>query len=405
MAEVEKAIDTKNKKTNEFMAKRNVVGVGVGYKNKLGENTGDPSVVVLVQQKKPAAALTEEDMIPSEVNGTKTDVVEIGVLRAQGLNPKAEFRPVIQPGISLAHYMVGAGTFGAVVRDNATGEKLILSNNHVLANSNDAQAGDSILQPSSMDGGMIPSDVVANLLSFRRLAYIEDATVDDGGGSSPAPDPGETDPGPDTGGPDPSPQPDPDDDGNGFMGFLIALANLLARLTGSSKRAQAVSSTMAAQAVNVARAQSITGGSPAEVPFMAQASLDNLMDVALARPVNTGAVSDEILQIGRITGTKAPDLGMELEKFGRTTGYTTGRISLLDATVNVQYDTLAGTRTARFVGQVITTSMSKSGDSGSLVVSQADKQAVGLLFAGSEFASIFTPIDRVLSTLNVSLLQ
>lgn len=395
MAEVEQAIQTKNKKTGEFMAKRNVVGVGVGFKNKLGENTGDPSVVVLVQQKKPPSALTEDDLIPKEVDGLKTDVVEIGILRAQGLNPKAEFRPVIQPGISLAHYMVGAGTFGAVVRDNTTGDRLILSNNHVLANSNDAQPGDSILQPGALDGGMIPSDVVAYLHSFRRLAYIEDAPPDDGTDDPAPPPPGNNRP--------PAPPPPDNNDGGSFIDFLIGLANLLARLTGSNKRAQAVPQAPAAQAATLARAQSLTAGSPAELPFVAQAALDNLMDAALARPVNPGAVSDEILGIGRVIGTRAPELGMELEKFGRTTGYTTGNVSLLDATVNVQYDTLAGTRTARFVGQVITSPMSKSGDSGSLVVSTADKQAVGLLFAGSEFATIFTPIDRVLSTLNVSL--
>ena len=398
MAEVEKAIQTKNNKTQEFMAKRNVVGVGVGFKNKLGENTGDPSVVVLVQQKKPVAALTDDDMIPSEVDGTKTDVVEIGVLRAQGINPKAEFRPIIQPGISLAHYMVGAGTFGAVVRDNATGDKFILSNNHVLANSNGASVGDSILQPGSLDGGMIPSDVVANLYDFRRLAYIEEATTEDDSGN----DSDTTTP--DTGGTGGTDTTTPvEDEESGFIDFLIALANWLAKVTGASKRAQAVSAAMASQALNTVVAQSLTAGSPAEVPFVAQASLDNLMDAALARPVNPAAVSDEILQIGRVTGTKAPELGMALEKFGRTSGYSTGSVSLLDATVNVQYDTLNGTRTARFVNQVITTSMSQSGDSGSLIVCPTEKKAIGLLFAGSEFASIFTPIDRVLSAFNVSI--
>jgi hypothetical protein len=80
----------------------------------------------------------------------------------------------MQPGVSIAHYMVGAGTFGAVVRDVDTNEKLILSNNHVLANNNGARIGDPILQPGSLDGGISPSDVVAYLERYQQLAYIED---------------------------------------------------------------------------------------------------------------------------------------------------------------------------------------------------------------------------------------
>jgi hypothetical protein len=45
--------------------------------------------------------------------------------------------------------------------------------------------------------------------------------------------------------------------------------------------------------------------------------------------------------------------------------------------------------------------MSTGGDSGSLIVEANTQNAVGLLFAGSGQTTVFTPIDRVLSTLNV----
>ncbi|NOG48388.1 MAG: hypothetical protein HND48_02260 [Chloroflexi bacterium] len=64
---------------------------------------------------------------------------------------------------------------GAVVKDRITGEKLLLSNNHVFANSNDAQVGDSILQPGPADGGQNPGDAVATLERYVPLRYIEDA--------------------------------------------------------------------------------------------------------------------------------------------------------------------------------------------------------------------------------------
>jgi hypothetical protein len=417
MPEVEQALEVKNRTTGEFMAKRNVVGVAVGFKNNLGEEEGVPSVVVLVQQKKPLAALTDEDIIPREVNGTPTDVIEIGVLRAHGINPRQSFRPIIQPGASIAHFRVGAGTFGAVVRHRQTGERFILSNNHVLANSNDAVVGDNILQPGSLDGGRAPQDVVARLEAFKALSYIEDATVIDPVPDTPDPTP--DDPGPGTDGPGEVPGvPDGPDrpttpttptnnSGCDMVDAMVGLSNLLASVTGSTKRVQAaqmIGDTMGSQAAQVvetvARAQA-AGATPAEVPFIAQQALDNLIDAAIARPTEPASLSDEILQIGRVAGTKAPTLGMTVAKFGRTTGYTEGRISLLDATVNVQYDTMRGTRTARFVSQVITSGMSKSGDSGSLVVDPSDNRAIGLLFAGSEFATIFTPIDRVLSYFNV----
>ena len=394
MADIEQAIEAQTEKTNEFLAKRNVVGVAVGFKNQLGETSGEPSVVVLVQQKKPVEALSEEDLIPREIDGLPTDVVQIGFLRAQA-DPRQRFRPVIQPGVSIAHYQVGAGTLGAIVRHRETGERYLLSNNHVFANSNDAQIGDDILQPGPLDGGVRPGDTIAHLSQFRTLAYIEDAVQDPP--TTPEPDP---DPQPD---PEPTPTP-PADSGCDVVEATVALANGLAQLTGSTKRVQAAQmATAASQSQPTLLAAQSLGGSPAEVPMIVAQSLDNLLDAAIAKPIDASMFSDEILNIGRVTGTKSAALGMNVVKSGRTTGYTEGRITLLNATVNVQYETINGTRTARFVNQVITTGMSSSGDSGSLVVDPTDRTAVGLLFAGSEFATIFTPIDRILSVFNMEI--
>ncbi|MEO1439311.1 MAG: hypothetical protein AAFV33_02840, partial [Chloroflexota bacterium] len=401
-------VEAKREKTNEFLAKRNVVGMGVGYKNALGEESGQESVVVLVQSKKPKEALTEEDLIPKEINGIPTDVVEIGILRANQAannNPRTRQRPVIFAGASIAHYLVGAGTLGIVVRHRTSGERLLLSNNHVLANSNDANIGDPILQPGPLDGGTRASDIVAQLSEFRRLAYIEEA-----GQAQPAPQPPTTTPEQPPTLPDEQPQQpttpsqptDSTDSGCDIVEAVVALANVLASASGSSKRV--TSQSVAAQAASAPMAaQSTTGATPAEVPMIPSADLDNLLDAALARPINPAMFSDEIMQIGRINGTKEPTLGMTVAKFGRTTGYTTGRVTLLNATVNVQYDTQRGTRTARFVEQVITSGMSSSGDSGSLVIDPNDRRAVGLLFGGSGVASIFTPINRVLSVFNVGI--
>jgi hypothetical protein len=94
-------------------------------------------------------------------------------------------------------------------------------------------------------------------------------------------------------------------------------------------------------------------------------------------------------------------LGQNVRKSGRTTDFTTGTVTLLNATVNVAY---GATQTARFEGQIITTPMSQGGDSGSLIVDGTENKAVGLLFAGSAQATIFfNPIQEVLDALQINL--
>ncbi len=100
--------------------------------------------------------------------------------------------------------------------------------------------------------------------------------------------------------------------------------------------------------------------------------------------------------------TIAPSVNLKVKKVGRTTSLTTGTISSINATVNVGYT--GGTAT--FVGQFVTTkNFTKSGDSGSLVVTNDGKNnPVGLLFAGSQTGNaICNPIGPVLSKFGVTI--
>ncbi len=366
-----------------LMKQANVVGVAVGFKASKGDTTGDVAVVVLVQQKKPLAALSAEDVIPPELEGMRTDVYEVGYLRAQQaqIDPKVRMRPVISAGVSIGQYKVTAGTLGVMVTDKATGARLILSNNHVLANSNDATVGDAILQPGAIDGGQNPGDMVAKLERFVALTYTDDVVV------TPPPIPPT---------PDPNPPPPTGNANTGCLMIVTSLVNALASILGSQQR---VTTTTGASAA------SVIATAPAPVaPTVAQAAVPtNQVDCALGRPIDPAMFSDQILQIGVVSGTKAASLGQRVRKYGRTSQYTEGNITLLNATVNIAYNTMAGQKTARFTGQVITESMSQGGDSGSLIVDATENKAVGLLFAGSELATIFTPIDYVLTALNVTI--
>lgn len=152
-----------------LLGKRNVVGVGLGYKVKQGVQTGELSLVVSVTCKEEPAALDARDLVPEMIEGVKTDVVATGVLRAFDLGPRDRWRPVVPPGASIGHYRSKAtGTFGCLVRRG--GETFILSNNHVLTDMNRGKTGDAILQPGPRDGGGAV-DRIATLADFVPLDF------------------------------------------------------------------------------------------------------------------------------------------------------------------------------------------------------------------------------------------
>jgi hypothetical protein len=98
-------------------------------------------------------------------------------------------------------------------------------------------------------------------------------------------------------------------------------------------------------------------------------------------------------------------LGMSVQKYGRTTGHTEGRISGVNAIMDVAYP--GGT--ARFEGQIVISGnrFSAGGDSGSLIVTDgvllADRRPVGLLFAGTTVTTLANPIELVLERFSVKI--
>jgi len=85
-------------------------------------------------------------------------------------------RPLLIGG-SVGHPSVAAGTIGCFVTAGGR-DRLLLSNNHVLADENRASAGDEILQPGPADLGTSPQDRVATLSSFIALSNSHKNRVD-----------------------------------------------------------------------------------------------------------------------------------------------------------------------------------------------------------------------------------
>lgn len=308
----------------QLFAKQNVVGVALGNRVKDEQETDEPVISVLVNHKIVSKLLSEADQVPAKIKDVATDVVEVGDIFAGGGDLPAvedvdEIHETVTPqllrrrvrpargGYSVGHYKITAGTLGTCCYDLSPFPSIprryyILSNNHVLANSNNARIGDPILQPGPYDGGRYPQDLIARLSRFVPIRFIS-------GTSAPC----------------------------------------------------------------------------------------NYVDAAIAEG-DFEDLNREIYWVGYVKRLYvAPQIGDVVEKTGRTTNFTTGTVTNINGTLNVNYG--AG-RVARFCRQIITTNMSAGGDSGSLVVN-LDEGAVGLLFAGSATRTIVNNIAYVQALLRV----
>jgi hypothetical protein len=105
--------------------------------------------------------------LPDVLDGIPAAVEVTGMFVAFS-NPTTKQRPA-PLGFSVGHPLITAGTIGARVMD-AQGRTFILSNNHVLANSNGAALGDATLQPGPYDGGT-SADQIGTLFAFRPINF------------------------------------------------------------------------------------------------------------------------------------------------------------------------------------------------------------------------------------------
>lgn len=321
---------------NRLLRMQNVIGVGVGDKRVGGRPTGKKAICVLVREKKPLSELPATHAIPERIDDHHTDVIEIGHIKL--LANTERMRPAA-PGCSIGHYLITAGTFGCVVRDKNRGRRLILSNNHVLANITDGQdgrarVGDPIYQPGVYDLGT-PDDTIAHLERWVPIYRIDRAPT---------------------------------------CPIAMALDNI----------ANSILKTIRPNySVRLSRSTTV----------------ENLVDAAVARPVSDSVITDSILEIGVPRGLASPFLGMKVQKNGRTSGLTTGEIMVVGATLRIS---MGDVGEAMFSDQIVTTPMGQPGDSGSLVLDE-QKRAVGLLSAGSEKATVCSLISNVLNLLAVSL--
>jgi len=256
-------------------------------------------------------------LIPAQIDNYNIEIYETGKFYAFE-DRKIKWRPA-PGGISIGHPNVTAGTLGCVVIDNISGKRVILSNNHILANQDSIQnsranIGDNIYQPGVADKGT-ETDTIAKLERWVKLD--ENKCVEWG----------------------------------------------------------------------------------KEDECLRWERGINFVDAAIAMPLNDDDISDEILEIGKITSIADSEEGMRIKKSGRTTGLTTGAIVDNNYTVKVNYRGFQ----AEFYNQILSTyGMCAGGDSGSAVLTEEDNKLVGLLYAGNMYGSLIAcKIRDVFEALNI----
>jgi hypothetical protein len=140
----------------------------------------------------------------------------------------------------------------------------------------------------------------------------------------------------------------------------------------------------------------------------------NKLDAALAQVSNVADVQPSIVEIGEVRGVldldgePAGGLHLPVQKTGRTTYHTWGRIETFPLLIKVPYDGLGEALFARQLGVKLSPARAREGgafaakgDSGALLLDE-ERRAVGLVFAvaGNGIAFV-NPIGPVLQALSV----
>jgi len=176
-----------------LLALPGATGVDLGYKEVDGKRTDTLAIRVLVAEKKPKSAVPKNEQIPEEIGGHPVDVIErrfelhqIGAsvpVESVATRVDSSAYDPLRGGVSVGPCRVvdgflHAGTLGAIVTDNVTGRPVALSSFHVMCVDAGANVGDSMAQPSRVDGGSCPGSVIGRLQRHALTTSVDAAIAD-----------------------------------------------------------------------------------------------------------------------------------------------------------------------------------------------------------------------------------
>ena len=164
------AIEVQDRHTPDLLGKPSIVGTAVGL-----NGSGKPEIVVYTKESQ-ADVRAVKNAVPAQLEGVPVSFQVTGLITIDA-DETSRRRPA-PLGFSVGNANVNsAGTIGARVKDD-NGTVYILSNNHVLANLNQATIGDDILQPGPFDGGTNPEDRIATLSAYESIDFSGDNVMD-----------------------------------------------------------------------------------------------------------------------------------------------------------------------------------------------------------------------------------
>ena len=147
------------------------IGLGEGASDSSSGEPGMPALTLYVAEhtsvdRAKAAIVGAMGVRAVASDNVPVNIVVTGVIDAQP--HRFRLRPA-PGGVSVGHFRITAGTIGCLALGRSAPRNsrlMILSNNHVLANSNGGVFNDCIVQPGPIDGGRCPQDQVAVLERF-----------------------------------------------------------------------------------------------------------------------------------------------------------------------------------------------------------------------------------------------
>ncbi|MFI5591193.1 hypothetical protein ACIA5G_39505 [Amycolatopsis sp. NPDC051758] len=314
----------------------NVTGAGVSLRRRDNKWTDEPVVVVLVAKKRAENLVSRRRLLPKSVNingeNWGVDVVQAGPFRADTLRNdspdytrspvktaladdpaiKEKMRPARQgSGISNINDGPAVGTLGCYVIDNTDDTVCLLTANHVIGRFNHGLPGEPIIQPGAYDGGTA-ADQIATL---KRSAPLVDGTEVDAA---------------------------------------------IAQIDDQSAHTDAVArDLMSPIARNHGAVGMVVAGDAMGNCFLTR--MDTTITAlnvrtTISKPTGPGG--------GAATGIVAPDIFMNVEKVGRTTGYTSA--SIVGLHMDIYVDTEHDQGIVRYENCCWTLFFNWAGDSGSI---------------------------------------
>jgi hypothetical protein len=190
----------KERVEDQLLRLPDVTGVDIRRKVTKGRETDRVAIVVSVRKKKPKSALSKDEVIPPEIDGIPTDVVEEEIVLHSDRVLLDEVAPLVdattyatlQGGISMgpcrsvflsppdvpsAGNYIFVGTLGAIVNDRTTGARMALTNFHVACVDSTWAVGNTMTQPGRNDGGTCPANMFGAIVRATLSDHVDGSVV------------------------------------------------------------------------------------------------------------------------------------------------------------------------------------------------------------------------------------